>query len=221
MRAFEWKNSAAAQPGSWVGPSPTNPEGFPRTPDIGAVGQGSDYFGVFNGDFIVKYSHDLGKNFSLDALGGTNYYTTNQRSEFTTVTNLVVPSFYNLSNTSKPPTTTDASFQRRRIGVYGQVTLGFLDQLYLTGNVRNDWSSTLPVNANSKFYPGANVSWVASHLLASNTTLSYLKFRAAYGRTGSDPSPYQTQSSLGTGNITLPFGSLTVPFNGSERIRGE
>ncbi len=213
-RTFEWKNSAYAQPGSWTGPGATNPEGFPRTPDFGGVTQGSDYYGLVNADAILKFSKDLGRDFSLDALVGGNFYTTTQRSEVTAVTNLVVPGFYNLSNTSVPPVTTDGSSQRRRIGAYGQATLGWKDQLYLTGNIRNDWSSTLPINANSIFYPGGDLSWIASKLIPPNSTLSYLKLRAAYGRTGSDPDPYQTQSRLGTGNVNLGFGSLTVPFNG-------
>jgi len=213
-RTFEWKNSAYAQPGSWVGPGPTNPEGFARTPDFGGITQGSDYYGIVNGDFIVKYNKDLTRDLSLDALVGANYYTTNQRSEATTVTNIVVPGFYNLSNTSAPPTTSDATFQRRREGLYGQVTLGYKNELFLTGNVRNDWSSTLPINSNSIFYPGANLSWVASQLFNSRTAVSFLKFRAAYGRTGSDPDPYLVLPQLGSGNITLPFGSLTTPFNG-------
>ena len=213
-RTFEWKNSAYAQPGSWVGPNPTNPEGFPRTSDFGQVSQGADNFGLVNGDFILKYNKDLSKNFTLDALAGANYYTSSQRTEATTVTNIVVPGFYNLSNTSKPPVTYDYSNMRRRVGVYGQVTLGYLDQLFLTGNIRNDWSSTLPINANSIFYPGANLSWVASKLFDGRDAVSYLQFRAAYGRTGSDPAPYQVLPQLGSGNITLPFGSMTVPFNG-------
>ncbi|HMH20426.1 MAG TPA: SusC/RagA family TonB-linked outer membrane protein [Puia sp.] len=213
-RTFEWKNSAAAKPGSWRGPSPTNTEGFPATPDIGGVFQASDYFGLVNADAILKYTKDFGKDFTLDALGGANFYTTTQRSEATQITNLLVPGFYNLSNTTKPPTTTDGFFQRRRMGGYISATLGFRDQLYLTGNVREDWSSTLPIEKNSIFYPGANLSWVASQLLNSRNTVSYLKLRAAYGRTGSDPTTYLTRSQLGSGNISLGFGSLTVPFNG-------
>jgi TonB-linked SusC/RagA family outer membrane protein len=213
-RTFEWKNSAYAQTGSWNGPNPANPEDFARTPDLGGVAQGSDYYGLFNGDFILKYNTNLGSDFTLDALAGYNYYTTTQRSELATIVDLAIPGFFNLSNTGKAPVVSDQSGEYRRMGVYGQVTLGLKNQLYLTGNVRNDWSSTLPVNANSIFYPGANLSWVASQLLGSNSKISFLKFRVAYGRTGSDPAPYQTQTQLGPGTIALPFGSLQVPFNG-------
>jgi len=212
-RTFEWKNSAFALPNTWNGPGATNPEGFPRTPDYGGVAQGSDYYGLFNGDLILKYTTHLSSDVTLDALAGGNYYTTTQRSELASITPIAVPGFYNLSNTGKPPTVTDQSGRYRKMGLYGQVTLGFLDQLYVTGNIRNDWSSTLPINANSIFYPGADVSWVVTQWLKSKT-ISYLKLRAAYGRTGSDPAPYQTLTQLGPGSIALPFGSLTIPFNG-------
>ena len=213
-RTLAWKNSAFALPNTWNGNPPTNPEGFPRTPDYGGVAQGSDYYGLFNGDLILKYNTRLSDDFSLDALAGGNYYTTSQRSELASISPIAVPGFYNLSNTGKPPTVTDQSGQYRKMGLYGQVTLGWKDQLYLTGNVRNDWSSTLPINANSIFYPGADLSWVASQLIGPNNVISYLKLRAAYGKTGSDPAPYQTVSQLGSGSIALPFGSLTIPFNG-------
>jgi TonB-linked SusC/RagA family outer membrane protein len=216
-RTFIWKQPAAAAPGTWDGSPATNPEGAPRNPDIGEVAQGSDYSGVINGDFILKYNKDLSKDFTLDVLAGANYYQNSARSEGTAVTNLVVPGFYNLSNTSKPPVTSDQSFEKRRMGIYGQATLAFRDQLYLTGNIRNDWSSTLPINANSIFYPGANLSWVASQLINSRSILSFLKFRAAYGRTGSDPDPYLVLPQLGPGTITftqIAGAQLNFPFNG-------
>jgi TonB-linked SusC/RagA family outer membrane protein len=214
-RTFVWKQPAYADPGSWNGNPAANPEGAPRNPDFGEVGQGSDYLGTINGDFIIKYNKEISSGLTLDALGGANYYQTSQRSEATVVTNLVVPGFFNLSNTNKPPTTTDQSFSKLRMGIYGQVTLGYKDQLYLTGNIRNDWSSTLPIGANSIFYPGANLSWLASQLLNSNSTLSFLKFRAAYGKTGSDPDPYLVLPQLGAGTANLPLGNgLTFPFNG-------
>ncbi len=227
-RTFEWKQPAAAKVGSWNGPAanpatgapgPTNPEGASKTPDVGQVTQGSDYVGLINGDFILKFNKSLNNNFNLEALAGANYYQSTGRSEATTVTNLTVPNFFNLSNTSKPPTTVDGSARKRRIGAYAQATLSYQDEIFLTGNVREDRTSTLPINSNSIFYPGANISWVASKLLSSKNTVSYLKIRAAYGRTGADPDVYLTQSSLAPGDVSLGFGSMTFPFNGVSGFR--
>jgi len=48
----------------------------------------------------------------------------------------------------------------------------------------------------------------------SNSPVSYLKFRAGYGKTGFDAQPYQLYPVLVVGNVGLPFGSITFPFNG-------
>jgi TonB-linked SusC/RagA family outer membrane protein len=211
-RTKAWKQLAYASPGSWD--AGANPEGQSKTPDVGSVFQGSDYFGIINSDFLLKYSNDLSKDFSLEAIAGGNYYQSESRSEGTAITNLVVPGFYNLSNTSLPPTTTDGIAMRRRIGVYGQATLAYKNQLYLTGNIRNDWSSTLPIQKNSIFYPGANLSWLASENFSAKNLVSYLKIRLAYGQTGSDPAPYLVYPTLGPGQVQLTFGTLNAPFNG-------
>ncbi len=210
-----WKQIASAQPNTWDGNPATNPEFSPRTPDVGEVGVGSAYLGVINSDLILNFNADINKNFSFDALAGGNYYQQNGTQVFTEVTYLVIPSFFNLSNTSKPPTTINAESNERKIGAYAEATVGFKDQLYLTGDIRNDWSSTLPINHNSIFYPGANISWLASQMFSSKNTVSFLKLRFAYGKTGSDPAPYNVNQTLGSGTVTLPpLGSLTFPFNG-------
>ncbi|HMG67852.1 MAG TPA: SusC/RagA family TonB-linked outer membrane protein, partial [Chitinophagaceae bacterium] len=211
-RTKSWKQVAFPTPGSWD--AGNNVESFARTPDVGSVSQASDFFGIMNGDFILKFNKDLSKKFSLDALAGVNYYQSMQRSEATGITNLTVPGFYNLSNTSLPPITTDFNLLRRRGGAYAQATISFDNQLYLTGNIRDDKSSTLPTDHNTIFYPGANLSWVASQLLNAKKTISFLKLRVAYGRTGSDPAPYLVYPKLAVGTIPLPFGTLNTPFNG-------
>ena len=211
-RTKSWKQVASPTPGSWN--DGANVEGAIKNPDVGSVSQASDYFGIINGDFIVKYTKDINRNFTVDALAGANYYQSSQRSEATGITNLVVPGFYNLSNTSLPPITTDFNLRRRRMGLYAQATASYKNQIFLTGNIRNDWSSTLPIDNNSIFYPGANLSWVASQLLSARSTISFLKLRVAYGRTGSDPAPYQVYPKLAAGTIQLPFGTLNTPFNG-------
>ncbi len=212
-RTISWFNSAYPSPGSWN--AGVNTEGQPRTADVGGVTQASDFYGVINTDAIIKYNADLTKYLNLQALAGGNYYQTSQRSESASITNLVIPGFYNLSNSGVPPTTTDNSLYRKRIGLYGQAILAFKNQLFLTGNIRNDWSSTLPIANNSVFYPGASLSWLASQTFDLNrSAISYLQFRAAYGKTGADPNPYLVNPSLASGNVGLAFGSLTFPFNG-------
>jgi TonB-linked SusC/RagA family outer membrane protein len=212
-RTYGYKAVNAPSIGSWN--KGGNTEGASRAADVGSVSENANYLGSINGDFIVKYNHGLGSLLSLESFAGYNYYQEDQKASAAQITNLFIPGVYNLSNSLAPPTASDFRQKRLRMGVYGQATLGYNNQLYLTLNARNDWSSTLPIANNAIFYPGANLSWVASQTFGMNSgTISLLKFRASYGKTGSDPNPYLVNPTLGIGNVGLGFGSLTFPFNG-------
>jgi TonB-linked SusC/RagA family outer membrane protein len=214
-RTFGYKATNAPKPGSWNGPNPKNPEGATRNPDVGSVKELTDYVGVVNGDFIVKYNNNFSDALTLEALAGYNCYQQEQRSVSAQITDLLVPGFYNLSNSTVPPTAFDASLKKRQMGVYAQTVVGLKDQVFLTLNGRNDWSSALPLGNNSVFYPGGNLSWVVSQTLGiTDSRVSLLKLRGGYGKTGSDPDVYLTNPTLVVGSVQLPFGSLTLPFNG-------
>lgn len=203
----------APDPGSWD--AGANTEGSSRTPDVGSVVESNSYVGNINGDFLLNYNKDLGKNFSLQALAGVNYNQADTKSLYSAITDLLIPGFYNLSNSTKPPVTAGGRSRTRLLGVYGQAILGFKSQLYLTINARNDWSSTLPISDNHFFYPGGNFSWVASNTFdLTNSTISYLKFRGGYGKTGTSAPVYDIYPVLVAGSVPLPFGNIAFPFNG-------
>ncbi len=218
-RTKGWNQPNAPSAGSWRAGS--NPEGFPATPDVGSFTQGSDFNGVVNMDVFLKYSHALTNRLSLEVLGGANYNQVSTRSEYAQVVPLTIPGFFDLSNSPNRPTTTDVTTLSRNMGVYVQATLGFDEALFLTLNARNDWSSTLPTANDHVFYPGANLSWIASNSLGltDNTFLSFLKLRFAYGKTGAVPQPYQVYGELVPGGVALPFGALSSPFNGVSAFR--
>jgi TonB-linked SusC/RagA family outer membrane protein len=204
-RTFIWKARSEPKAGS---------PNISRSIGVGSVQEGNNYSGLINGDFLLKFNKDLGDDYSLEAIAGYNYYQQTGKATVARIEDLVIPGFYNLSNSLASPTASDANSRKRTMGVYSQAILGYRDQLYLTLNARNDWSSALPINNNSFFYPGANISWVASKTLdLSNTPINLLRIRAGYGKTGSDASPYLVHSSLTPGTVGLGFGNITFPFN--------
>ena len=179
---FEYKAVNAPGPGSWN--AGNNPENGLKAPNVGSVTETNKYLGVINGDFLLKYDKNLNSDLTIEALAGYNYNQQSQKAVSASITNLVIPGFYNLSNSSVKPTASDATIFRGLMGVYAQAVVGYRNQLYLTLNARNDWSSTLPIDNNSIFYPGANLSWIASQTFdLTKTAISFLKFRAAYGKT--------------------------------------
>lgn len=213
-RTFSWAQPNKPSPGS--NNAGGNVDGATRAEDVGSVLQSSDYFGTMNGDFLINYTKDLNADLNLDATAGINYFQSDVKDEVAYITNLTIPGYFNLSNSSSPPSAIDNHSSRRRMGVYVAATLGYKSQLFVTGNLRNDWSSTLPIENNTILYYGANGSWLASKTFdMSNSPISFLKLRAGYGQTGSDPAPYLVNATLRPGNVYLGYGNLTTPFNGT------
>ena len=212
-RTSIWNAVNAPSPGSWN--DGANVEGSKRQADVGSYAELTNYDGSINGIFNLKVNKDLGQKFTLEGILGGTFSQTQSKAVQTRIEALIIPGFYNLSNSKNLPTAVEAISNRRLMGAYAQATLGYLDQVFLTVNARNDWSSTLPISDNSFFYPGANLSWVASQTFdLGSTPISLLKFRAAYGKTGADAPPYQVYNTLSVGSVDLGFGDITFPFNG-------
>jgi hypothetical protein len=211
----DWKAIEDPGPNTWRGENPTNAEGAPYTAKVGGVREISDYIRELNSDLFLNYNYDVAQDLNISGFVGTNYNDRESRRHQSRITGLTIPRFYNLSNSKNDPTTATATSHRRLIGAFAQANLGYKDFLFLTLNARNDWSSTLPQGANSYFYPGANLSVLLSKLpMLENTEISYLKVRAAIGRTGKDAPVYSLFSTLAPGSVALGFGDLVFPING-------
>ena len=120
--------------------------------------------------------------------------------------------FWDLSNGATKSALGESQSKRRLVGLFGDVTLGWEDMLYLGLTARNDWSSTLPVEANSYFYPGATLSWIFTKLIPKNDILDFGKLRLAYGKTGNDASPYYTSRRFIQGTSRAYYGSDVASF---------
>ncbi len=120
--------------------------------------------------------------------------------------------FWDLSNGSTISELSEGQSKRRLVGLFGDITLGWDEMLYLGLTARNDWSSTLPLNKNSYFYPGATLSWIFTRLIPKNNILDFGKLRLAYGKTGNDASPYLTSARFIQGTSRAYYGSDVAKF---------
>ncbi|MBV4357503.1 SusC/RagA family TonB-linked outer membrane protein [Pinibacter aurantiacus] len=100
----------------------------------------------------------------------------------------------------------DGVSQKRLVGAYGEVGLSYKDIAYITATGRNDWSSTLPLDNRSYFYPSISGSFVFTSLLPRNSILSFGKVRASWAQVGKDANPYATLTYL---NNPISIGSFT------------
>ncbi len=136
----------------------------------------------------------------------------NQRryTEGRTAGGLSIPNLYTLAASKDRPTVTSFFSDYKVNSLFGYLTLGYRDFLYLEVNGRNDWSSTLPEDNNSYLYGGVSGSFIFSEFVKADW-LSYGKIRASVARVGTDTDPYRILQTYTIGN---PYGSnplLTVP----------
>ncbi|MBK8493171.1 MAG: SusC/RagA family TonB-linked outer membrane protein [Saprospirales bacterium] len=86
--------------------------------------------------------------------------------------------------------------------LYGFVNLSYSDYLFLELSGRNDWSSSLPLDNNSYFYPSGSLSFIATEAFDLGLKwLNFLKIRGAYAQTATDTDPYQLNFIYQTGSF--------------------
>jgi outer membrane receptor protein involved in Fe transport len=126
---------------------------------------------------------------------GANYLQRNRRiSDISTSGGLIIPNYYSLNNaTSTIINPTTGIYKKQLSSVYGSISYGWKGTVYLDGTFRNDWSSTLPVEHNSYFYPSVTSSVILSELpgLRNSNWLSFAKLRLGWAQVGNDTDPYQ------------------------------
>ena len=161
----------------------------------GSVTQQTTRQREINQDFFVTFDMPV-NDFNINAVAGFNGNERRSSYLYGHVENLTIPTFFDLSNSSERPTVEQYSQKRRLYGIYGQAELAWKNMAYLTLTARNDWSSTLPKDNRSFFYPGITASFLFSELFPEDLkkTINFGKVRAAWGKTGNDANVYMTQS---------------------------
>ena len=207
-----------------------NPESFVGAYSNGILDQADVIQHNIAAQTILSFNpQPLPHGFSISGLLGN--YLADQRSTTDAVdgTNFLDPNFVSMSNTVSQ--TPYPYIQRRRVvSLFGEAVLNYKDFLYITGTGRNDWSSTLPPQSNSFFYPSVSASFIFSDAFPSLRRWVTGKLRASYADAGSDAQPYSDKPSLqhktttygGFGyNFWGPNPNLRPEFSKSWEIGGE
>jgi TonB-linked SusC/RagA family outer membrane protein len=152
----------------------------------------NDYRNDNNTDLTLTGNRKLTSWLELNAVAGGNlrreYFSSNSQQ----TTGILVPRIYNPSNAAVAPAIAQQIVRREVQGIYGSAAFTINNWWTVEGTARNDWSSTLPVNENSYFYPSVNTSIVLTDALPGlrSGVLSSVKLRGAMARVGSDAPTY-------------------------------
>lgn len=187
--------------------------------DNGAYSEITDNYTQINQDLIVSYETPIIKDLNVKLLGGNNIRTV-QDNVLSAATNasagLILPGFYNLSNSNGPTDDGNALTQTRLYGFYGEVDLDYKNTFFLGATGRNDVTSTLPVANNSYFYPSVNAAIVLSEFYKNTPiadVVSFAKLRATYAKVGADASAYLLKTTYSATDISGDFGEIKFPLN--------
>lgn len=161
-----------------------------------------------NTDALLTYAKQLSQRFHLRVSAGGN----NRREKYQLINGhvegLVIPGVYKLSNGINTPVLSTRFTEKVVNSVYGLASFSFDDKIFVDVTGRNDWSSTLPVQNNSFFYPSISSSFVLSDMFVLPTPVSFAKLRLSAAQVGNDTEPYFTSKYYGASNFP---GSGSVP----------
>jgi TonB-linked SusC/RagA family outer membrane protein len=165
-----------------------NESGRAVTADVKAdVADGMSMGYRWTNDFLLQANKSFG-DFSVNGLIGATTRSTYSNSLSVGVSSLEVPGLYNIKNRQGELSGSQSYAETRRMSVFGDITLGYRNFLFLHASGRNDWDSTINPEYWSYFYPGIDASFVfteAIPALANNPVLTYGKLRGGIARVGS------------------------------------
>jgi TonB-linked SusC/RagA family outer membrane protein len=158
----------------------------------GSFGEETMYRSETNLDVFANANRQLASDFTMALTLGGNLRTNNYEGSGVSVSRLTAPGIYSIDNAKVTPSPWDQVSKREVRSLYGSVSLNYAGWLNLDLTGRNDWSSTLPEDNRSYFYPSVSGAFVFSDALGLPGGLfSSGKVRAGWTRVGNDADPYQ------------------------------
>jgi len=146
-----------------------------------------------NFDLLIQGNRDITPDIGMDAtLGAARVYERFENlSQFGQ--RFVIPDLITIGNTSQDTRNLGFGFSEKQVNsVFGALNLDYKELLFLELTGRNDWSSTLPDDNNSYFYPSVNVGFsFAEAFDLTNDYFSYGQLRASWANVGGDTDPFQ------------------------------
>ena len=144
----------------------------------------------YNTDVLFTFKNNYGKiNVSASAGGNirANEYVLNDYR----ATGLKVPGVYQLTNAISLLSKIAQPKDKETNSLYGLATFNYDNLWFVDVTARNDWSSTLPKENRSYFYPSVSTSFILSDILKfKSNKFNFWKLRASWSQVGNDTDPY-------------------------------
>ena len=155
-----------------------------------------------NADVTLNFDKKFG-DIRIDGLVGANYRNNSYRSQSMGASDLTVPDLYTISNVKGTPNVSMYESEYETQSVYFAANGSYKDFLFLGVTGRNDWSSTLPQESWSYFYPSVSLGLsVLDAFSLKSDVLSFAKIRASWAKVGGSTGPYQLNKTYSAGTYS-------------------
>jgi len=162
---------------------------------------------VLNNEFLIQATKDNLFDSPVNAslsFGGTQWQRSRYgiKAESGDWVNPWLYAFNNFEDKLTVPDVNEVRFDKKINSLYSFLNLSYSNYLFLELTGRNDWSSALPIDNNSYFYPSASLSFIPSEVFDLKlNALSFWKLRAAFAKTASDTDPFKVDFTYNTGTF--------------------
>lgn len=177
----------------------------------GQFNQTQFYFNETNADLMLRFDKTFG-DLRLDGVAGANYRSAKTQSMYMAASDLTVPDLYTIANVKGNPTVSMNTNQKEVNSVFFSANGSYKNIVFLGVTGRNDWSSTLPADNRSYFYPSVSMGFdVTEAFKLKSDILSYAKLRGSWAKVGGDAGAYQLTNTYGVSS----FNSISMFSPGS------
>ena len=189
-----------------------HPESATGITSNGILDQANDVTRNLTAQTLLNFnSYQLAPRLSVSGLIGNAISDAKSTVDGGEGINFLDNNFVSVNNTLSR-TSTSVTSQRRLVSAFAQAIVEYNKYLYVTLQGRNDWTSTIPQERNSFFYPSVSASFVYSDAFPTIGRFMTGKLRAAYAQVGRDARPYAYRSSLEA--KTTGYGGYGYGFTG-------
>ncbi|MEO7315717.1 MAG: SusC/RagA family TonB-linked outer membrane protein [Ginsengibacter sp.] len=179
-------------------------------------------YNYINSNLMLNFDKTFKEDWNVNLTLGTTSEDTWVKSNSIRAEKFVIPEFISINNANKENQYLSQGINRRRLmGVYGDLRLAYKDIVYVGVTGRNDFSSTLPEQNQSFFYPSVSGSLVFTELMKNKGILSFGKVRASWAQVGKDAPAYQTNTYLFGPETTIGGGFRNFWTRGNNQLKPE
>ena len=173
---------------------------------------------AYNSLLTATYDWNITKDLNFNLVAGNEISQTTDKTYDEYGENFNFGGWNHIQNTTTSLTLDERQWKERTVGFFGNLSLSYLNMLYLNATARQDVASTMPPNHRKFFYPSVSFSFLFTELEAFKNLswFNFGKLKASYAEVGQASARYipNYYAAPGYGGGFWLGSPISYPLNG-------